>query len=123
VRNSIPVLILLTARLLEAQSSPPGAAAPGSDPASVARWQMELFRQSAYNHNNVTLRQAAAARQEEIARLQFMTKANHFVKLWGDFMHRLNDRQTFDTKLAQKMSKAFHELETSEGWPLCEAGK
>ena len=84
---------------------------------------MELFRQSAYNRSDETLREAAAARQEEIARLHFMTKANHFVKLWGDFMHRLNDQQTFDTRLAKKMSKAFHELETSQGWPLREGGK
>jgi hypothetical protein len=122
VRNSKAILILLTAGLLKAQSSPVPAA-PGGDSNSVARWQMELFRQSVQDHNDVTLRQAAAARQEEIARFQFMTKANHFVKLWGDFMHRLNEQQTFDTKLAKKMSKAFHELETSDGWPLRDGGK
>jgi hypothetical protein len=32
-------------------------------------------------------------------------------------MH-LNDKQTFDAKLALKLSKAFHELEMSDGWPI-----
>jgi hypothetical protein len=108
---------------MEAQSSPPVPAAPGGDPAAMAKWQMEVFRQSVEDHDDETLRRAANARQEEIARVQFMAKANNFVRLWGDFVHRLNDQQTFDAKLAKKISKAFHELETSEGWPLRESGK
>ncbi len=119
----LPVLIFLTVGLLRAQSSPPLAVVPGSDPAAMLKWRMELFRQSVRDNNDETLHQAAAARQEQIARLQFMAKANHFVKLWGDFVCRLNDKQTFDAKLAKKISKAFHELEMSDGWPLRDTGK
>jgi hypothetical protein len=35
-----------------------------------------------------------------------------------DFASRLNENQTVDVKLARKLSKAFHELETSNGWPV-----
>jgi hypothetical protein len=108
---------------LEAQSSSPVPAVPGSDPASMVKLQMELFRQSVRDHNDEAVRRAAAARQEQVARLQFMAKANRFVKLWGDFVNRLNDKQTFDAKLAKKVSKAFHELEKSDGWPLRESGR
>jgi hypothetical protein len=33
---------------------------------------------------------------------------------------RLNEKQTFDVKLAKKVAKAFHELESSDGWPVRE---
>jgi len=123
VRKLEPILILLTVGFLKAQSPSPAPAVPGSDSAAMVKWQMELFRQSVHDNNDETLRRAAAARQEQIARLQFMAKANHFVKLWGDFVYRLNDKQTFDVKLAKKISKAFHELEMSNGWPLRDSGK
>jgi hypothetical protein len=114
--------LLLVARFLGAQSSP-APTAPGSDPESVIRLQMELLRQSVRDNDEVRATQAAAARQEQIARLQFMAKANHFVALWGDLVQRLNDRQAFDAKLAKKVSKAFRELEKSDGWPLREGAK
>jgi hypothetical protein len=123
VQKFLPVLVLLTAGFVRAQSPPSAAAPPGSDPAAMVKWQMELLRQSVRDNNDETLRRAAAARQEQIARVQFMAKANHFVKLWGDFVYRLNEKQTFDAKLAKKISKAFHELEMSDGWPLRDTGK
>jgi hypothetical protein len=107
---------------LRAQS-PPTPAVPGGDAAAMARLQMEMFRQSAHDNSEDTLRRAEAARQEAIARAQFMAKANRFVNLWGDFVQRLNEKQTFDAKLAKKISKAFHDLERSDGWPLRESEK
>jgi hypothetical protein len=122
VRKLIPFSLLLVVSFLGAQSSPVPTA-PGSDPESVVRLQMELLRQSVRDDNEVRTRQAETARQVQIARLQFMAKANHFVALWGDLVQRLNDRQTFDAKLAKKVSKAFCELEKSDGWPLREGAK
>jgi hypothetical protein len=114
---------LFIAGFLRAQSSSPVTVPPGSGPAAIEKWQMEFFRQSVHDNNDETVRRATAARQEQIARLQFMAKMNRFVRLWADFANRLNDKQTFDAKLAKKISKAFHELETSDGWPVRESGK
>jgi hypothetical protein len=41
-----------------------------------------------------------------------------FVELWTDFENHLNDKEIFDAKLAKKLAKAFHELETSDRWPV-----
>lgn len=122
MRKVMPFYLWLTLSLLRAQSSPVPAV-PSSDPGSIGRLQMELFRESVRDNNEEAVRRAAAARQEQFARQQFMVKANHFVELWGHLVSRLNDQQTFDEKLTRKVSKAFHDLEKSDGWPLRESGK
>jgi hypothetical protein len=109
--------LLLLVSFLDAQSSRSTPAVTPGDPESIMNLQMELFRQSVRD-NDPNFRRAAATRREQVARLQFMQKANHFVELWGKFVNRLNDQQTFDGKLAKKVSKAFHDLERSDGWPL-----
>ena len=79
---------------------------------------MEMLNDVANDRGLEQARQAALAREQEFARAQFREKANQFVALWEDFASRLNEKQTFDAKLAKKLAKAFHELETSEGWPI-----
>ncbi len=79
---------------------------------------MRLFADAIRDGNENAVRQAANERAEEVARRQFWEKANRFVALWGDFAAHLNEKQAFDAKLARKLSKAFHELETSDGWPV-----
>ena len=81
---------------------------------------MEMLNNAANDHSLEQARQAAILREQEFARTQFLEKANQFVALWEDFASRLNEKQTFDAKLAKKLAKAFHELETSEGWPVRE---
>ena len=124
MRKAIPFYLWLTMSFLSVRAqAPPVPAVPGGDSGSINRLQMELFRESVRDNNDESVRRAAAARQEQFARLQFMAKANHFVELWGHLVSRLNDEQTFDEKLAKKVSKAFHDLEKSDGWPLRESGK
>ncbi len=81
---------------------------------------MEIYSRMVHQQNAEEAKQTKANREAEIARRQFWDKANQFVALWGDFAKRLNEKQTFDVKLAKKLSKAFHELETSDGWPTRE---
>lgn len=64
----------------------------------------------------------AAAAKESLAALDFYTKAKRFVDLWQAFAGELNDKKTFNAKLAKQISKAFHNLEKSDGWPA-EHGK
>jgi hypothetical protein len=61
---------------------------------------------------------ASAERQDEqFQERQFMQKANAFVRMWTEFAKTYNERQTFDATLAGKLTRAFHELETSTSWP------
>jgi hypothetical protein len=63
--------------------------------------------------------QQAAQRQAEEAyqKRLFYGKAKHFVDLWTKLTVELNQHNTFDAKLARKVSQAFHDLEKSNGWP------
>jgi hypothetical protein len=119
LRKPIAFLFLACAVVLPAQTPTPQP--PNSDPIALASFEMELFRRAARENNAAVTRQATAAGEARIARAQFCAKANHFVELWMDFTNHLNDKQIFDAKLAKKPSKAFHELETSDGWPVREA--
>ena len=89
----------------------------------IERLKMGLFVRSVQDGDPEAARQAAASSEEHIARTQFLIEANRFVALWGDFASHLNDQQTFDARLAKKLSKAFRELERSDGWPAREQGK
>jgi hypothetical protein len=62
-------------------------------------------------------RQAAARSVADAKLLEFCSKARRFVELWKKLSDDLNDRKTFNVKLAKQVSKAFHDLEKSEGWP------
>jgi len=119
LRKLLPFSLFLCARFLSAQSpTPTPISAIPMDPITQASRQLELLNRSMDDRSVEDARRAAIARDEEFARLQFLAKANQFVALWGDFASRLNEKQTFDVKLAKKLAKAFHELETSEGWPI-----
>jgi hypothetical protein len=60
-----------------------------------------------------------AVKAEEEARVrEFYEKARRFVVLWQTFAATLSDQKTFDAKLAKQVSKAFHDMEKSDGWPV-----
>ena len=110
------VSILFCARLLSAQIA--GPTPVGSDSAAMAFREMEIFARSVQTANQEVARHVAEKRVEELERKQFRDKAARFVMLWDDFVTRINEKQTFDVKLAKQLSKAFHELEKSDGWPV-----
>jgi hypothetical protein len=55
-----------------------------------------------------------AAQQKEHA---FWMKTEKFIDSWTALAHEYNDKGTFNVKRAKEVSKAFHDLEKSEGWP------
>jgi hypothetical protein len=122
LRNLISVLFLVCADALQAQSPVP-AQFPTLDPNAQSNLQMEIMQRAVEESKDDSARRAIAKREEEIARTQFCARANRFVTLWMDFAQRLNEKQTFDAKLAKKLAKAFHDLETSEGWPVRDTAK
>ena len=112
MKTLVLLACLFSANLLQAQQP------VGSDQASVAFREMEIFNLTVQGARADAARHTTERRAEQLARAEFWAKANKFVSLWTDFASRLNDNQTVDVKLARKLSKAFHELETSNGWPV-----
>lgn len=62
-------------------------------------------------------RQAEARRETQEKFREFYAKAQNFVDLWRKFTLEMEDRKTFNVKLAKQVSKAFHDMEKSDGWP------
>jgi hypothetical protein len=60
------------------------------------------------------LAQHKAAQQKEH---QFWMKTEKFIDSWTALAREYNDKGTFNVKRAKQVSKAFHDLEKSEGWP------
>ena len=61
---------------------------------------------------------AAAERQDaKFRERQFMEKVRHFIAKWDQFATEYNRKGAFNVKSARDMSKAFHELEHTDGWP------
>jgi len=48
---------------------------------------------------------------------QFVSKTQEFAALWTALAREYNEKGTFNMKLAKEVTKAFHALEKSEGWP------
>jgi hypothetical protein len=61
--------------------------------------------------------QIAARRQAQYKERQFWQKANKVADLWTAFVREYNQKGTFNVKKAREVSKAFHDLEKTEGWP------
>jgi hypothetical protein len=79
------------------------------------RLQQQMFEQWATMPES---QRQAIARQEQNEKLrEFYTKAQHFVTLWRKFAVDLDSQRTFNAKLAKELSKAFHDMEKSDGWP------
>jgi hypothetical protein len=41
--------------------------------------------------------------------------------MWSAFANEYNEKKTFNAKTAQKVIRAFHELEASKDWPRLRA--
>jgi hypothetical protein len=80
--------------------------------------QFQMYAHSLGSNESLDKQHAEAKRELAYEQSQFYSKANRFVELWTKFAAQLNGQQTFDAKLAKKLSKAFHDLEKSEGWPV-----
>jgi len=48
---------------------------------------------------------------------QFLLKADKFIRAWSALVHEYNQKGSFNMKEVKQVSKAFPDLEKSEGWP------
>jgi len=118
MRKAIAVSILLCSQIVFAQAPTVG---PRSTPSGIDseldhRLKQEAFEKWATDPK-ADPKRAAAAEESEAAR-QFYVKAKQFVDLWQALAAELNDKKTFNVKLAKQVAKAFHDLEKSDGWPV-----
>ena len=115
MKTVLAVLLLFSSPLLWAQSPSNLRATQQVDADMARRLQEDAFEKWALDPN---AGKRAKKDKEAAAAAEFYSKARHFVDLWQKFARELNDKKTFDAKLALKMSKAFHDLEHSDGWPV-----
>jgi hypothetical protein len=113
MRKVLAVSVLVSCQLLWAQS--PTRDMSSADADMQRRMQQEEFERWALGPDPT----AKADKTRQAAELsEFYSKARHFVDLWQAFANELNAKKTFNAKLAKQVSKAFHDLETSDGWPV-----
>jgi hypothetical protein len=111
------VSVLLFSQIIWAQAPiSPRAPGPVADPAVDRRIQQEAFEKWAIDGDHTE--KAAIAAQQSQAAQEFYVKAKQFVQLWQAFAAELNDKKTFNAKLAKQVAKAFHDLEKSDGWSV-----
>ena len=93
----------------DTQSPPPGA------PFGVL--QQELILRGLDQHSPEVEREIAERKYARYLEQRFVAKMNRFVMLWRAFVEEYNTKSAFNVKLAAEMTKAFHELESGDGWP------
>ena len=113
------MLQALTFGLLLTASSWSQSAYPGitrnDDPLETLRRQI-AFREFENRRSEIE-RQIALRRNAQYLESQFISKVNRFVQSWRTLVEEYNDKKVFNLKMAGEVSKAFHDLETSDGWP------
>jgi hypothetical protein len=96
-----------------AQNVPPG-------PSSNERQELfilELVNRQMEEQRRRQEVESAERREEQFQQHQFLERANAFVQMWSAFAKEYNERKTFNVKTAEKITRAFHQLETSKDWP------
>jgi hypothetical protein len=116
MRKTVAVSILLSSSVLWAQAPNGPRQSTPIDPTSDRRLQQDAFESWALDSD--TDKKKIDAARESVAAQEFYTKAKQFVDLWEMFAAELNHKKTFNAKLAKQISKAFHDLEKSDGWPV-----
>ena len=102
------LLVLVSSALFQARAQSPaekylkemGKAVRGS---GVVEYQSD---------QPVTKRETAQSKENA-----FLAKTQAFAALWTALAREYNEKGAFNVKLAKEVSKAFHALEKSEGWP------
>ena len=83
----------------------------------LEKYRRELaFREIEARRSGVE-REIALRRHAQYLETQFIAKMNRFVALWGALVHDYNEKKVFNIKIATEVTKAFHDIENTEGWP------
>jgi hypothetical protein len=91
----------------------------GSEPIPITDCQITRFSSNdGASPRNVESAQRMEERHDE---RQFLLKADKFIQAWMALAHEYNQKGGFNVKKAKEASKAFHDLEKSEGWLKADA--
>lgn len=109
----LSVILLTIISTLFAQQ-PPTQQTPAQQLASEKAFlEYQIERQ----HDDAAAPKLAEQRAAKEREREFCRKADDFVALWGQLASEMNANGTMNAKLAKRVSKAFHDLEHSDGWP------
>ncbi len=116
MRRALAVSILISSQIVWAQMpiEGPKTTTTSMDTMTERRFQQDMFEKWALDGDGS--KKKAEAAKESLAAQEFYSKASQFVALWEAFASQLNEKKTFNAKLAKQVSKAFHDLEKSDGW-------
>jgi hypothetical protein len=115
MRKVLALSLLFSSQILQAQAQTLQGQSPPINDETQRQLQQDAFERWALDPNGP---KRATASRERAAAKEFYSKAKHFVDLWEALAAELNGKKTFNAKLAKQVSKAFHDLEKSDGWPI-----
>jgi hypothetical protein len=109
MRRFIPVVLFLSSLVSAQQRSPTEE--------FLEHYRRELVFREVENQRSGVEREIASRRHARYLETQFIAKMNRFVALWGALVHDYNEKKVFNIKMAGEVTKAFRDIETTEGWP------
>ena len=119
MKKLVPSIVLIGSLLGPVIAQSPAPEGLPRDRMDEYRMHELLLRQLEDERSYVEL-EVARRREAQYRERQFLERTNKFVKLWEHFVREYNDNGVFNIKVAREISKAFHDLENSEGWPKLE---
>jgi hypothetical protein len=89
---------------------------PGPTDAFLEKFLHDLtFREMDIRRSDIE-RDIALRRHAEYLEMQFVARVNRFTELWSAMVQDYNEKRVFNFKIAAEVTKAFHEIESSDGW-------
>lgn len=77
----------------------------------------ELWWRGLVHAETAAEKEVAESRDARNREYEFLQKLKCFTKSWSELAREFNGKGTFNMKTAKEVSKAFHDLEKTEGWP------
>jgi hypothetical protein len=88
-----------------------------ADPRELMHWSpfwfMDLDQSADWSVQHALEERRLARWREQ----QFVERLNRVARLWAKMVGEYNEKGAMNIKAARELQKAFHDLETSEGWP------
>jgi hypothetical protein len=85
------------------------------DPIQQLYW--EALSNAAWRNQTSSQTEMATRLEAQGKEREFLLKADKFIQKWHVLVREYNLKGGFNVKKAKEVSKAFHDLEKSEGWP------
>jgi len=84
---------------------------------AIRRFNWESLSNAALPSQTAMQSELAKRIEPQYKERQFLLKAEKFIQAWTALAREYKQKGGFNIKKAKQVSKAFHDLEKSEGWP------